>query len=102
MQDRYDANWYGYLARQRLEALRAVPPKEFGADSEVGKAIANLKTISVAEETAGAGADAAMRRADELDVIGLDQEALSELDHALSTAPRSPRLNLAKIGRAHV
>ena len=55
MQARYDANWYGYLAKQRLDALgRTTQPKTFAPDSMVARAVANLKTVTVAEETVGA------------------------------------------------
>ncbi|HEV2884373.1 MAG TPA: tetratricopeptide repeat protein, partial [Pyrinomonadaceae bacterium] len=48
MQARYDANWYGYLAKQRLDVMMrsgvaTVPAKIFTPDSVVGRAIANLK-----------------------------------------------------------
>src|SRR5262249_19127265 len=50
---RYDANWYGYLAAQRLDVLkRTVPAKTFASDSLIAKAVANLQTVTVAEETA--------------------------------------------------
>ncbi|HSK63933.1 MAG TPA: tetratricopeptide repeat protein, partial [Pyrinomonadaceae bacterium] len=43
MQGRYDANWYGYLAKQRLDVLsRTTPAKTFPADSIVARAVANL------------------------------------------------------------
>ncbi|MEP6635255.1 MAG: tetratricopeptide repeat protein, partial [Acidobacteriota bacterium] len=54
MQGRYDANWYGYLAKQRLDAMVRngnAQSKTFPADSPVARAIANLQTVSVAEET---------------------------------------------------
>src|SRR5256885_2312704 len=40
---RYDANWYGYLAKQRLDAMLrsgigTVPQKDFASDSVVGRA----------------------------------------------------------------
>src|SRR5438874_956812 len=56
LQSRYDANWYGYLAKQRLETMNRngnVPQKDFPADSAIGRAVANLQTVIVAEETAG-------------------------------------------------
>ena len=54
LQARYDANWYGYLAKQRLDTMARngnVPQKDFGPDSTIGRAVANLQTVSVAEET---------------------------------------------------
>lgn len=97
---RYDANWYGYLAKQRQSALlrggaAAVPSKSFSSDSIVGRAIANLGTVTVAEETAGPGADKLLARADELNIVGLDDWALEELGQANDSAGSSPKVNLA-------
>lgn len=94
---RYDANWYGYLAKQRLADLdrAGAPKREFPADSQVGRAVANLKTVTVAEETAGQAEDERISKADQLSIIGTDDWALEELAVALETAPNSPRVNLA-------
>jgi soluble lytic murein transglycosylase len=105
LQARYDANWYGYLAQQRLDTMNRngnVPRKDFPADSAVGRAVANLKTVTVAEETAGANEDERIAKADQLSIIGTDDWALEELNVASSAAPASPRVNLAiaKIYRA--
>ena len=104
LQARYDANWYGYLAKQRLDdmARNGVPRKDFPADSDIGRAVANLKTVTVAEETAGAGENERVAKADQLAIIGTDDWALEELSAAAATAPNSPRVNLAiaKIFRA--
>ena len=101
---RYDANWYGYLAKQRLDDLNRnnAPVKDFPSDSQIGKAVANLKTVTVAEETAGKNEDERIAKADQLNVIGTDDWALDELNNAAATAPNSPRVNLAiaKIFRA--
>ena len=105
LQARYDANWYGYLAKQRLDTMARngnVPPKDFGPDSIIGHAVANLQTVSVAEETAGLNEDERIAKADQLSIIGTDDWALEELGVASSSAPSSPRVNLAiaKIYRA--
>ena len=101
MQARYDANWYGYLAKQRLDVLsRTTQPKAFAPDSIVARAIANLKTVTVAEETAGADEEARIVRADQLSNIGLDEWALKELAKAGEKAADSPKINLA-IARIH-
>ena len=97
---RYDANWYGYLAKQRQSAMLrggvgTVPPKSFSSDSIVGRAIANLETVTVAEETAGPGEDKFLVKADELNIVGLDDWALEELAQATATAGNSPKVNLA-------
>ena len=96
MQARYDANWYGYLAKQRLDVLsRTTPAKTFPADSIVARAVANLKTVTVAEETAGPEEDARIIKADQLSNIGLDDWAQKELAKAGEKAPDSPKINLA-------
>ncbi len=100
MQGRYDANWYGYLARQRLDAMlrsgiATVPPKSFPADSVIGRAIANLQTVTVAEETAGVTEDKQIVKADELNNVGLNDWALEELAAASGSAGNSPKVNLA-------
>jgi len=103
LQARYDANWYGYLAKQRLDTMARngnVPQKDFRADSTIGRAVANLQTVSVAEETAGANEDGLIAKADQLSIIGTDDWALEELGVASSSAPSSPRVNLA-IARIH-
>src|SRR4030095_9120300 len=70
---RYDANWYGYLAKQRLDVLtKTTQPKNCAPDAIVARAFANLKTVTVADETAGPDADARIGKADQLSNIGLD------------------------------
>jgi soluble lytic murein transglycosylase len=93
---RYDANWYGYLAKQRLDVLsRTTPAKTFAPDSIVARAVANLKTVTVAEETAGPEEDTRIIKADQLSNIGLDDWALKELAKASEKGPDSPKINLA-------
>ncbi|MDX6402842.1 MAG: soluble lytic murein transglycosylase [Blastocatellia bacterium] len=98
LQARYDANWYGYLAQKRLDTMNRngnVPRKEFSTDSLIGRAVENLKTVTVAEETAGANEDERIAKADQLAIIGTEDWALEELNVAASAAPASPRVNLA-------
>jgi soluble lytic murein transglycosylase len=97
---RYDANWYGYLAKQRLDAMLrsgvgTIPAKTFSQDSVVGRAIANLQTVTVAEETAGPGEDKTIVKADELNNVGLNDWALEELNAAVAAVGNSPKVNLA-------
>src|SRR5205085_8668664 len=83
MQARYDANWYGYLAKQRLDVLsRTTAAKAFPPDSIVARAVTNLQTVTVAEETARTEEDTRLVKADELSNIGLDELALKELAKA--------------------
>lgn len=93
---RYDANWYGYLAKQRLDILsKTTQPKQFAPDSIVARAVANLNTVTVAEESAGPDADVRLVKADQLSNIGLDDWAMKELSVAGEKAPDSPKINLA-------
>lgn len=96
MLERYDANWYGYLSKQRLDAIsRNAPSKTFPPDSVVARAVANLKTVTVAEETVGPEEDTRIIKADQLSNIGLDDWAQKELAKAGEKAPDSPKINLA-------
>ena len=100
MQGRYDANWYGYLAKQRLDAMLrsgvgTIPPKSFPADSVEARAIANLQTVTVAEESAGVNEDKTIAKANELTNAGLDDWALEELAEVSAPMPNSPKVNLA-------
>lgn len=93
---RYDANWYGYLAKQRLDVLsKTTQPQNFAPDSIVARAVANLKTVTVAEESAGPDADVRLVKADQLSNIGFDDWAMKELSVAGEKAPDSPKINLA-------
>ncbi len=96
---RYGANWYGYLAVQRVTNLRTQGKCQtaptFPADSLIGKAVANLKTVTVAAETSTAKELARIENADELGTIGLFDWAIEELQEAKKTANNSPKINLA-------
>ena len=98
MQARYDANWYGYLSKQRLDALksgnRCPASNNFSEDSLVGKAAANLKTVTVAAETAKEREVEKITKADELGAIALYDWSFEELNAAAKTAPNSPKVNL--------
>jgi soluble lytic murein transglycosylase len=97
---RYGANWYGYLAEQRLDQMKknnvSVPATAFAPDSPVARAVENLKPVSVAEETAGPSEAARLVKAEQLSAAAWDDAAHAELDKALESAPTSPALNLAK------
>ncbi|HEY0322241.1 MAG TPA: transglycosylase SLT domain-containing protein [Pyrinomonadaceae bacterium] len=97
MQARYGGNWYGYLSKQRLETMSRnnAPRGNFAPDSVVGRAVSNLQTVTVADETAGQSEMQRVAKADELSIIGTDDFALEELDVAQKATPASPRVNLA-------
>lgn len=98
MLERYDANWYGYLSRQRLEQMKQSGARStaFAPDSPVARAAENLKPVVIPEETAGPAEAARLEKAEHLSAAGWDDAAHAELDRALEAAPTSPRLNLAK------
>jgi soluble lytic murein transglycosylase len=100
MQGRYDANWYGYLAKQRLEAMMHSSKASQNASSErldpvLQRAIANLQTVTVAEETAGPAEEKIIAQSDDLNTVGLDDWALEDLAVASAGAGNSPKVNLA-------
>jgi len=98
MLGRYDANWYGYLAKQRLEGMTRAgntQSKTFAPDSVVARAVANLQTVVVAEETASPAEETRITKADQLVNIGNDEWALEELVRASESTPTSPKVNLA-------
>ena len=94
---RYGSNWYGYLALGRLTAMKAngncrstAPP-----NPTVGKAVANLRVVTVAAETSTEKELARVEKSDELSTIGLFDWAIDELTEAKKTATNSPKINLA-------
>jgi soluble lytic murein transglycosylase len=91
---RYGANWYGYLAQQRLAAM-SCPAGAKPSDPQVTKAIANLKMVTVAAETSTAKEGERAEKSDQLSTIGLFDWAIDELEEARKTAPTSPKVNLA-------
>ena len=97
---RYGANWYGYLALQRLQDLKAQGKCSSGAPPSdlIAKAVTNLKIVTVAPETAGPGELERAAKSDELSDIGLFDWAIDELNEAKKTADRSPKINFALRG----
>lgn len=96
---RYAANWYGYLALQRLTSLRGRGQCQtlpsFPANSLIPKAVANLKTVTVAPETATQKELERAEKSEELSTVGLFDWAIDELQEAQKTASNSPKINLA-------
>jgi soluble lytic murein transglycosylase len=96
---RYEANWYGYLSKQRLDALRKAGQSGQPLKTDAGlvaRAVENLKPVTVAEETAGPAEAARLLKAEQLGAAAWAEAAHAELDRALEAKPSSPRLNLAK------
>jgi len=95
---RYGANWYGYLAQGRLATLKdqgKCGNSDRPLRPEITKAIANLKKVTVAAETATAKELARVDKSEELTIVGLFDWAIDELQAAKKTAGNSPKINLA-------
>ncbi len=103
---RYSANWYGHLAAGRLSSLKnnghcqAIGFSTSPEGKATGRAVANLKIITVVPETAGQNELARAAKSDELSIIGLFDWAIDELNEAKKTAGNSPKINLA-LARHH-
>jgi soluble lytic murein transglycosylase len=96
--ERYRYGYHGFIAQRRVSALggsdagpissRALP----GADLD--KIRENFLQIGKVTETADGAETARMTRADDLEILGLADFAVRELNQALAAAPTSPKLNL--------
>ena len=95
---RYGANWYGYLALEKLTALRGrgqCQTMNVPSGSPLAKAVANLKVVTVAAETSGAKEMERAEKSEDLSVVGLFDWSVDELKEAQKTAGNSPKVNLA-------
>jgi len=90
---RYSANWYGYIAQQRVAAMSC--PANARVDPQVAKAVANMKTVTIAPETSGPSELARAEKSEDLSTIGLFDWAIDELNEAKKTAQNSPKINLS-------
>jgi soluble lytic murein transglycosylase len=92
---RYEANWYGYLASQRMISLKSSGQCKTTTPTNqaVSQAVANLKKVTVYPETSTAKEQERLTRADDLSIIGLFDWATDELKEAAKTAPNSPKVN---------
>ncbi len=91
---RYSANWYGYIAQQRVAAM-SCPSRSTPEGVTLAKAVANLKTVTVAPETSGPAELARAEKSEDLSTIGLFDWAIDELNEAKKTAQNSPKINLS-------
>ena len=99
---RYSANWYGYLAQQRiglveLAASASVAVRVFGDSNSDAqqRPLANLKSVTVAAETSTEKELERAAKSDQLSTVGLFDWAIDELEEAKKTAQNSPKINLA-------
>ena len=100
---RYAANWYGHLALQRTSSLKSQGKCGGGGGIQqlptthtpIFRAVSNLRTVTVAAETAREGELNLAAKSEELSTIGLFDWAIDELQEAKKTANNSPKINLA-------
>ncbi|MFY9556621.1 MAG: transglycosylase SLT domain-containing protein [Blastocatellia bacterium] len=96
--ERYRYGYHGYVAGVRSAALRkadpALRPEQPQAGSDLESIRANIKYVEPIKETADGSEAARVARADDLEVVGLGELAVRELNKALESAPSSPRINL--------
>lgn len=93
---RYSANWYGYLADQRLDSMKSRRQCPGGSTSPlVQEAVAALRPIIVAAETSTPRELDRAEKSDELSAVGIFDWAIDELEEAKRTAQNSPKINLA-------
>ena len=95
---RYSANWYGHLAQQRLASMKnqgKCSSTTAPAGSLAARAVAALRPVTVAPETATQRELIRAEKAEELGSVGLFDWAISEFEEARRTAATSPKINLA-------
>ncbi|HSB09005.1 MAG TPA: transglycosylase SLT domain-containing protein [Blastocatellia bacterium] len=95
---RYQFGYHGYVAGQRLAALKksepALAPEQPKPGSDLERIKANVTYVESIKETADGSEGGRIARASDLEVIGLDELAIKELNKALEAAPSSPKINL--------
>jgi peptidoglycan lytic transglycosylase len=100
--ERYRYGYHGYVGGIRAASLRKVEPslkaEQPRPASDLETVRANVTYIEPIQETANGSEATRIARARDLEVIGLDDFAIRELNKALEAAPSSPKLNLLLAG----
>jgi soluble lytic murein transglycosylase len=95
---RYHFGYDGYIAARRAASLRAEAPGLRAEDPVSGTQLdlirQNLADVQPIAETADGTEGARINRADDLELIGLSEMAIREMNRAIDSVPSSPRLNL--------
>jgi soluble lytic murein transglycosylase len=96
--ERYRYGYHGYIAGLRSAALRSadpsLKPEAAKPGSDLESIRGNVTYVESIRETANGSESARIAKANDLEVIGLDELAVRELNKALEAAPESPRINL--------
>jgi soluble lytic murein transglycosylase len=100
--ERYRYGYHGYVAGIRSAALRKAQPslkaEEPRPGSDLESIRANVTYVEAVQETADGSESVRIAKANDLEVIGLDELAVRELNKALEVAPSSPKINLRLAG----
>ena len=100
--ERYRYGYHGYVAGLRSAALRKSEPSLKAEQPKPGSDLdsirANVTYIEPVRETADGSESVRIAKANDLEVIGLDELAVRELNKALEAAPTSPKINLRLAG----
>jgi soluble lytic murein transglycosylase len=105
--ERYHYGYDGYVAGRRAALLRSGAPdlkaEEAAAGTQLDVIRQNLTAVQPIVETADGSEAVRINKADDLEVIGLTDMAIREVNQAVERSPSSPRVNLrlAQIYFAH-
>ncbi|PYP90149.1 MAG: hypothetical protein DMF61_00090 [Blastocatellia bacterium AA13] len=95
---RYRYGYHGYIAGRRAAALRAanpsLRPEEPRPGSDLEHVRENLLFVDKVVETWDGSESKRVARADDLEIIGLSELAIREMNEALKDYSSSPKLNL--------
>jgi len=95
---RYRYGYHGYIAGLRARRLRSadpsLKPEQAAAGSDLERIRQNIAYVEPIKETTNGSESIRVEKAKDLEVIGLNDLALKELNAALETATGSPRINL--------
>ncbi|HKV38037.1 MAG TPA: transglycosylase SLT domain-containing protein, partial [Blastocatellia bacterium] len=94
---RYRYGYDGFCAARRVAVLKAnsgITPETVTADSTMDRIRRNLTEVQPVVETATGSESGRVSRADDLELLGLTDLAIAEMNQALTAAPTSPKLNL--------
>lgn len=91
---RYRYGYHGIMSERRMALLLAADPKLKPNWHEFETISKNLLHVEPIKETADGSEAPRIARADDLELIGLSDLAIREMNQALENAPTSPKLNL--------
>jgi soluble lytic murein transglycosylase len=96
--ERYRFGYDGYVAARRAAVLKSAAPGLKAEDAAPGSQLDlirhNLTEVQAVTETADGSEAVRINRADDLDLIGLTDVAIGEINQAVEKSPSSPRVNL--------